>query len=66
MIGHSFLSYKGKAYVYGGILSSGPTNSLQILNLKSLKLSESPQCDYRRTDHAAVIMSKFMFVHGGN
>ena len=66
LIGHSFSSYQGKGYIYGGILSASPTNSLQIINLKTFKLIEGPRCGYRRTDHAATMMSKYMFVHGGN
>lgn len=64
MIGHSFGCYKGKGYVYGGS-SNDVLNELSIANLKDLKFTEGQRCQFRRKNHAMIMISKYMIIHGG-
>jgi len=46
--GHSMGIYKGNAYIYGGTRLESSTNELNIMNLKSMTLSNLPSAPFRR------------------
>lgn len=64
LIGHTFGSYKGKGYIFGGS-SNDCINELSIVNFQNLKFKEGQHCQYRRKNHAMTMISKFMIIHGG-
>lgn len=62
--GHTFGCYKGRGFIYGGS-SIDITNELSIVDFKNLKFTEGKHCHYRRKNHAMIMISKFMIIHGG-
>ena len=63
--GHTMVTYKGNAYVYGGIKLESPSNELIQINLKNLSSNQLNCAPFRRRDHAATFLARFMVIHGG-
>ena len=63
--GHTMVAYKGFAYVYGGIKMDSPTSDIFQINLRTSEASQLTPAPYRRRDHAAVFLTRFMIVQGG-
>jgi hypothetical protein len=57
-------SYKNVAYIFGGV--NGDTlNDILILNLKTMKIKNGCPAPFRRKNHAATMVSKFLVIYGG-
>ncbi len=57
-------AYKNFAFIYGGI-NGDILNDLIIMNLKTMKLKTGLMAPFRRKDHAATMIGKFMIIYGG-
>lgn len=58
-------AYKGVSYVYGGVKMDSPTCELLQINLKTSAQVQLSHAPFRRRDHAATMLTRFMVVQGG-
>ena len=57
--------YKRFSYVYGGVRNDSPTCELLQINLKTSVQVQLSQAPFRRRDHAATMLTRYMVVQGG-